>query len=55
MNTTIRLSVDGEVVERRVRRVRTLEDGTNTGWVSLNGRDTKVFRGKRKRVWVIAG
>jgi hypothetical protein len=51
LNTTITLNVAGEKFQRKVRRVRTLEDGTQVGWVSFEGKDTKVRKKGKKKTW----
>lgn len=53
MSETVRVRFEGEILERKARRVRSLEDGSQVGWVSLNGRDTKIRKEKRKRTWEV--
>lgn len=52
--TQVKVRVGEEVVLRAIRRVHRKADNLEYGWISLNGRDVKVFRPFRKRIWAVA-
>lgn len=45
--------VNGEKLQRNVRRIYKNAEGNYIGWCSLNGRDTKVTKLRRKKTWIV--
>lgn len=51
MSTQVKVRVGEDVVSRAIRRVHKKEDGLSYGWISVGGKDVKVVRPYRHRIW----